>query len=255
MFFDYKKSLKRNFLLLTVINLVTYACFHTLYNLSTEALSPTLVEIFYYLEFITRKCCDFILPIFISSVALLIYGGCSKREWLVSTLLLSTSVVFYSYPYYYVYHVTLGFDSYEALGLALLATVVSILALAAHSLILFLAVYSYFRLYKKVNPVRAKITECAVYTERLDLKRGMGITTFIVCLCEMVFRMVYEIYGTVVFFIDVGLFVSTEEVITIILSYVLIIALFVLGIYLCDAALRYTLKNDFYQIIDDGKNA
>ena len=105
MYFDYKKSVSRSFWLLAIINLVTYACFHTLYNLSSEKAAPALVEAFYYLDLVLSKCSDFILPVIIASVTLLLYGRCDGKRWLISTLLLSVSVIFYSYPYYYIYHI------------------------------------------------------------------------------------------------------------------------------------------------------
>ena len=184
MFFDYRKSVSRTFWLLTLINLVAYACFHTMYNLSNETgVSELLVTVLYYLDIMMTKCCDFILPILISSVALMLYAKCEGRKWLVSTCLLSVSAIFYSYPYYYIYHITLGFSTPEALGYALIASALSILVLVLHSLLLFLAAYLYVRFDKRPGSVKKKITERTVYTERLDLKGGAGFLLFIISLC------------------------------------------------------------------------
>ena len=251
MYFDSKKSTGRTFWLLAIINLVNYACFHALYNLSTGEAAPALVEVFYYLNLVLTKCSDFILPVIIASVTLLLYGRCEGRRWLISTLLLSVSVIFYSYPYYYIYHIERGFTTPEALGLSALVTLVSILTLAIHSLLLFLAAYLYVRLDKKDGSARERLAMRTVYTERLDFKRGAGFMLFLISLCEMIFRVAVEIYETAVFFKNVGLTVSTEEVLTVIISYLLIIGLFVLCVFLCDAILRYKFKNDFYEVIDD----
>ena len=250
MYFDYKKTVNRSFLLLTLMNLVTYACFHSLYNLSSESAEPALVKVLGYLDLVMSRCCDFMLPVIIASVALLLYGRCGGKKWLIYTFSLSTSVIFYSYPYYYVYHVEMGFTTSEGLGLALLASVISTVSLALHALILFLIVYLYVRFKQKCAP-RKKIAECMVRTEKLDFTKGPAYLLFIISLCEMIYRFATEIFGTVEFFIDFGLTASNEEILTMILSYVLIICLFAVGVFVCDKMLRYKLESDFYEVVDD----
>ena len=70
----------------------------------------------------------------------------------------------------------------------------------------------------------------------------------------MIFRIATEIYGTASFLIEFWYSINLEETLTIIFSYLLIIALFVVSVFICDAMLRYKFKNDFYEVIDDGKD-
>ena len=97
MFFDYRKSVSRSFWILAIMNLVTYACYHTWYNLTTESGAESLITAFYYLHLAASKCCDFLLPVIIASIALLLYGKCNGRKWLICASILSTSVIFYTY--------------------------------------------------------------------------------------------------------------------------------------------------------------
>ncbi len=254
MFFDYRKSVSRSFWILAIMNLVTYACYHTWYNLTTESGAESLITAFYYLHIAASKCCDFLLPVIIASIALLLYGKCNGRKWLICASILSTSVIFYTYPYYYVYHVEIGFSTPEALGYAMLATLVSMIEITAHSLLLFLVAYLCVRFDKAHGTAREKIALRTVYTEKLNLKGGIGYLLFLICLCEMIFRIATEIYGTASFLIEFWYSINLEETLTIIFSYLLIIALFVVSVFICDAMLRYKFKNDFYEVIDDGKD-
>ena len=256
MFFDYKKSINHSFLLLLIMNLVTYACFHAMYNLSSVENVPSLaVEVLYYLHLILLKCCDFLLPAIIASVTLLLYARCEGKKWLICAPILSLSVAIYAFPYEYIeFVIGYGFSTGEALIYSAIAALISVLALTLHSLLLFLVAYAYFKFDKNGN-VRERLCNRMVYTDRLNLKAGPGYLIFLMCLCEMIYRLSAEIYDTVVFFLEYGLRINLEEAITIVLTYVLIIGLFALSTFLCDAILRYKFRNDFYEVIDDGNDA
>lgn len=257
MFFDYRKSIGHSLVLLVIMNLVTYACFHTMYNLATiENVPSGAIEVLYYLHLVLSRCTDFLLPVIIASVTLLMYGRCEGKKWLIYTPVLSLSVVLYAFPYKYIeFIIGYGFATDEALIYSAIYALISVITLTLHSLLLFSVAYIYLRGDKRDGKTRERIAGRMVYTDKLSLKAGPGFPIFLISLCEFIYCMATEIYDTVMFFINYGLRISLEEAVTIVLTYVLIIGLFALSTFLCDAILRFKFKNDFYEVIDDANDA
>lgn len=134
-----KRFSKLAFGVLSLIQLLIFTSFYiTVYLPSVRIIEPPLwiVDGAYYLTSAVEYC----LPL-LSAVAALCLAGASVKKGIILSGIFSLPRLFYLIPYYYLYEIAYGNNSFESIGLSLLISLGLALLLSLHAVVLYLTAY------------------------------------------------------------------------------------------------------------------
>lgn len=171
-----------------------------------------------YTAYYVSRFFEFALPIFAAAI-MLTHAQTMKRA-LLSALLLSLPRLVYTIPYYYLDYVYDIYDSKEAILLSLATSAAVILFVSLKTYIF----YAVMRFFIK----RAGIDAPTFPIKPFDLERPEAFGILAASLTAFLVSLGFEIYDTVVFFIEAGTRYRTSEILSIVGSYVFLIAAFIL---------------------------
>lgn len=200
---------------------------------------------------ILERFVGFILPATAAATVFTVDIGSTRNIILRALQLASTSAVYYI-PYCYLYALSLGFDSVEAICISPLMTLCDILIGAAHTVALVALGYFVARLVTLKNTeecdrsdVRRLIGENMV-GEVFDHRHGATAGILAMAIGELAISLVSEIYDTVTYLIeDAGMY-GAGEVMYIMLTYALLIGETVLCHIVCAK-----IKNKIHNTLED----
>ena len=224
-----EKLYKRGFLILAIYSSLSYLFAHAAYLL----MNSDAGLIFEYATLYLGKISSFLIPTLIATAVTLIYAYKNFESALLFSLFVSSARIFYTLPYYYIVFIyNYSYDSLEAIAMAILASVLTVLFTALLSMLLLgvciLCCRLAARKSKGVN-AREYLAAKLTFTDRLDILGGANPAFLAMSGCIFIYSLISEIVDTVLFFIEYGLDFSGAEIITIMINYVLILALAVLS--------------------------
>ena len=227
---DNKKTISQNFLLivgiaLAGITLGQFLIFYIFFGFLSEN-SFLLVIASYLVSF-----ADGLLPIF-AATAIFFFSEKSTKGKALIALALSTPEILYVFPRFYLYFVTDVFNTAEAL---LLSAIISILYILYAFLQIFICIIILKRIvsrsYTESIPNRAQFSS-------FDDKANFGILMTVVLIFAIFFFR--ECYNTVSYFIEVKGGYTVEELLTMIISF-LLIPIFSFLYYLISVSLKNSI--------------
>lgn len=171
-----------------------------------------------YTAYFVGRFFEFAIPIFAAALMLTRIQSTSKS--LLTALIFALPRLVYLIPYYYLDYVYDIYDSKEAILLSLATSAVVIIVVALKILLL----HAIMRLFLR----RAGIVEPTFPIRPLDLDSPATFGILIASLLVFLIELGLEIYDTVLFFIEAGTHYRTGEIISIVGSYVFLIAAFIL---------------------------
>ena len=118
----YKSVMRPIAIGLCIANLLTYIPFHIYYALMLDSAGVTAEYAYRYISLIYGIAA----PVAVSSVALRILRRVGTREMLISLIEPSLARIVFCLPYYYIYYVSLGYDSVESLCMTLPTTLLAV---------------------------------------------------------------------------------------------------------------------------------
>ena len=118
----YKSVMRPTAIGLCIANLLTYIPFHIYYALMLDDAGVTAEYAYRYLSLIYGIAA----PVAVSAVALKILRKVGAREMLISLIEPSLARIVFCLPYYYIYYVSLGYDSVESLCMTLPTTLLAV---------------------------------------------------------------------------------------------------------------------------------
>lgn len=238
-----KGLIPRYFLCLGAVSLFVYIIFHIYYLLSGSDAAVTL----FYIQSYTSKAFIFILPPVCAIISLVIYAYVGTRRAILCAFILSLSVMVYAFPYYYIVLIEEDFASSSllmTLTVSLIADGINTplgLALSlcfslAEALLTFLRVLILLGVAVLVSRIMAKkrgISESWSLTQAgleegaaFDLSSVGARLVFSIATVQFLFQLISTVISTASFFSEVGLSYTAGELVTVIVDYLFIIALF-----------------------------
>ena len=172
-----------------------------------------------YTAYFVGRFFEFAIPIF--AAALMLTRIQSTKKTILTALIFSLPRIVYLIPYYYLDYVYDIYDSKEAIVLSLATSAVVILVIALKTLLL----HAIMRLFIS----RRGLTEPDFPIRPLDLDAPVTFGILTATLLVFIVELGLEIYDTVVFFIEAGTRYRTGEILSIVGSYVFLIAAFLLA--------------------------
>ena len=233
-----KKLLSRSFLIIAFFSLFNYIFAHLAYmNMNTEA-----GLIYEYVTLYIAKIENFLIPVAVSALTIVIYASEGAKPAALFALTLSSARLFYYLPYYYlIFILNYSYDSVESIALS----IVSCLGVVAFTLLFaFIALYLTKLVLTKQNKDKRDFSVrdhlCASLLAKqsaLDLTTGANLAILITSILSLISSVIPEIIDTVSFFVEYGFDYTPGEIITIMLNYLLLFAL-TIGSYFLAAYLR-----------------
>ena len=118
----YKSAMRPTAIGLCIANLITYIPFHIYYALMLDNTGVTAEYLYEYVSLIYALAA----PVAVSAVALRILRRVGTRAMLISLIEPSLARIVFCFPYYYIYYVSLGYDSVESLCMTLPTTLLAV---------------------------------------------------------------------------------------------------------------------------------
>lgn len=171
-----------------------------------------------YTSYFVGRFFEFAIPVL--AAALMLTKIRSVKKTLLWSLLLALPRLIYTIPYYYLKYVYDIYDSKEAIALSLVTSIAVILLLALKILLF----HTIMRLFLK----KSSEAEPHFPLNPLDLDNSTVFGILCATLLSFVVSLGFEIYDTVVFFIEAGTRYRTGEILSIVGSYVFLIVAFIL---------------------------
>ncbi len=170
--------------------------------------------IYYYLYFIERFI---LLAIPVAAAAIIIRRAASMLEALKMSAYIALTRLAAFIPFFYIEYVYGIYDSLEALLLSLLS---SLGAVAVYIVLIFAA-------YMLMRCVISRRGGAEYPVRMLDLSSPATLSVLAVSLIIFVLNLAFEIYSTVLFFIENGTIYYIDEIALMIISYVFLAALLI----------------------------
>ncbi len=225
-----KKTACYALLILSIINALLYASVHITYlYTNTES-----YELFGYISIYLNKIADFLLPVVITSITFTVFCIEGIKSAVFASLIISVSRCFFAIPYYYmlyIYNPNYNYDSIESIVLAVPSAIAEVI-FSAFIAALFITVWAL------IAAKRAKCTLTELRAGTLPSVYSGGYVSFLeganfallsFSFMRFIWAVAVEIFDTVSFFIDVGASYKANEIITIVIGYLLAFALLVIG--------------------------
>lgn len=193
------------------ISIIDYLAFHlaNLIFFTSDAAA--------YIQYFVGRLAEFTLPIIFAAILVKMNRG-FKGSILPAALLVATRLIYFI-PYYYVMYVADVFDSAEAIGLSIITSI----ALAFVTTLEVLLYYGIIRLIMKLD---GAVPDKAYFPlGALELDNPATVAIFGATAIRFLGYLVFEVIGTVDFFIRVGDTYRTNEIFFIVGSYVFLLAL------------------------------
>ena len=248
MFFDYKKVIFKFILFLSICNLIGYVAFHIYYVSVSEFWNNTTANALYIIYDALSQLIKYLNSTLCAIATLILYSKCGKRCAILGAIAVSASTLLFSIPYYYIYYIGTGYDSVESIINSLLVSVLMVLTTALHSLLLCLIPYLVMRSKDKNADMRKTLDSDFTVSKVLDTSSVWVKASFAICIGEAIFLFIFEVIDTVTFFIDYGMTYRIDEILYIVLSYIILLPIFALSHRLCIKFKNYTVKNCVYKI-------
>ncbi len=221
-----KKYTARWFGVFAIANLMLYFFAHMEYLFMNDS----SVVVFEYLSYYTERIADFVMPILIT---VLIYIALAFRGFKYSLLFglaVFSSRVFFTIPFYYLTFVlNYGYDSIEAVFLALTASVAVVLFNLIWAWLSLLVAYIFVKKKRSFSEVLDEQPALLADTEQKDFLHGANYIIAITVLCRFIYALTAEIIDTVRFFIDHADDYTFLEILTPMLNYIIIFVLLILS--------------------------
>ncbi len=240
------RILRSAFLYLSLTNLILYAFAHLAYMFMDE----TAGAVFEYITLYTGKVADVLIPLTVTAVMLIMLTEFGIKKAVLCGLLLSVSRVFFTIPYYYlIYVINYAYSSVEAISLSALSSIAVVLFILATSLLSIAIWLAAEKCRSKGKGLASIISDCRTSLNEnsySDFLGGANFAFFIFASLRFIFALVLEITDTVSFFVDYGMSVQVNEIITIMINYLLIFALLFAG-YLFSVWLKNIIIKNIIQ--------
>lgn len=173
--------------------------------------------VYYYLYFAERFI---LLAIPVTAAAVMIRRCTQRSEALKLAAYVSLSRLIVFIPFFYLEYVYSIYDSLEAILLSLLSSL-------GGAVVYFLLIFGTYALMRFIIDRRGG----AEYpTRMLDLSSPATFAVLVVTLIIFVINLVFEIYSTVLFFIENGTVYYIDEIVLMLMSYVFL-AILLIGIH------------------------
>ena len=240
--YSLKKITSRTFLIYACVNVFAYLFAHVAYLF----INDTAGEIFEYVSYYLSKSVEFLAPPILATLALCVLISYGKGALIKFSLTVASARILYTLPYYYMIFIyNYGYDSVESISLSLLASILTILLTVIG---IFICIGLYFAVLnirakksgKATSEVLCTVLEKSITTDFLCPK---NLPVLIFALARFGFDLARELFDTVTFLIEYYQDYMAEEIITILLNFVLLFALLVAS-YLASAKIKNKLIDD-----------
>ncbi len=225
-----KKTACRALLILSIVNVLLYASVHMTYLYTgTES-----YEIFGYISIYLNKIADFLLPIAVTSITFTVFCIEGIKSAIFTALITSASRCFFAIPYYYmlyIYNPNYNYDSIESIALAIPSAIAEVI-FSAFIAAVFIAVWALAAAKKakctltELRAVTLSSIHLCSYTSFLE---GANFALLSFSFMRFIYAIAVEIFDTVSFFIEVGTSYRANEILTIIIGYLLSFVLLAIG--------------------------
>lgn len=261
-----KANAKRTRRLAVIISCALYVYIYLLFHIPNYVFDPddwvgTSKDVYLIIRQVSEKLVYYIVP---SLAAAIIYVTENRvLRALRSALAFSLPVLIYSLPYCYLYAISSGYDTPESSAISLGISLVGLLIQSLHVFALYMlarivAAYSELRKMRAESMGRRSaahgVSSKAIWSEALAKSRediriaspfstegAGGLALLAIAFAEFAVRLVIELIQTVDFFVSaVG--ISTSEVITVLLSYVFLLAEMILVLLVLGAMKNRALR-------------
>ncbi len=172
-----------------------------------------------YVAYFIGRVFDFAIPVL--AAALLLTRERSIPKSILWAFLYSLPRLVYVIPYYYLRYVYDIYDSIEAISIAIPLSLLVIIILSLKVLLFYTVIKLFIR----------RAGKCAdeLFPLRpFDLDNPAVIGILICSFINFLVNVGFEIYDTVLFFIDAGMSYKSGEILFIVLSYVILVIAFIL---------------------------
>ncbi len=239
--YNLKKLSGRAFCILSAINLMIYALAHASY-LTANDTAGAVIE---YIAFYVFKCADFLIPAVIALIGIAVYAYLGFRAAFGVTLVLSLSRLFYTVPYYYIIFIyNHGFDSLEAISIALIASAGVILFTLLSALVsgkITFMIAGGRRADKRADTKSYMKEKMRIDKMGSYLSDG-NLPALFISAVYFVTGLIGEIIDTVSFFIEYASDFRGYEILTIVANYLLLFALLIGGYILLSTVGKMYIK-------------
>ena len=225
------------FALLAVIQMAAFF----LYSQATEHLD---IKWLVYLVYWIRNFAEAIVPLLAAAGMLLLARAGHKRLWLFPILPVLSRALYYL-PDHYLYYISDDLNTGEAIAMSAIVTLVECAAIYGFVILLFLLakrVYAYAE--KKDSDAKGE-EDFSIFALEIPMVKSV----FFIPFAYFCLQTVIEIVRTVSYLISNAGTYTLEEIFTIILSFIMHLAVLIASHALCILYLRYAKKH--YVICED----
>lgn len=240
-----KGFLSNVFLILLCVNIAEYALFHVYYLNSFSEYAGILSIVRYYIS----EAWSFIMPALIALLMLISYAMTGKLSALLAGLVASLPRVGFYLFYDYLKYISEGFDSVESILLSLVSSIgAAAMTFVEAGAFFIIAVLILSRFAKKHGyPTDQYLKESLPTQDLFDIGVPSTMAVASVSLSAFILRFVFVLANTVIRFIDYGLNMSSGEVITTVIDFLIPVLLLVLTHLLLSAVKKHIVKTRFYE--------
>lgn len=238
-----KRLTTRAFLIYTAINVIAYVFAHIAYLYANEASG----EVYEYFSYYLSKSLEFIAPPILATLTYLVFKQDGVKRAIAFSASVSSARVFYSLPYYYIIFIyNYGYDSVESLAISAFASILVVLATIIGSVICIATyVFAVKLIYRKKDADKIAPMLAMPTRERpLDFLSCSNFPILIFALCRFTFSFITELIDTVTFLIEYRSDYTPTEIITILVSFLLLFILLVLSYFIAVSVKNALLKSD-----------
>lgn len=238
-----KKIATRAFLVYAAVNIFSYVLVHISYLFADSSFG----EIFSYFSYYVLKALEFVAPPLIATLALLVFSQDGTKKAMLFTLKLSLARLFYSVPYYYIIFIyNYAYDSLESLFLSVMASALVVLLTFMGALIsVRIAIYALGRVGKMTRAeTLAKLPSIIDKRSSTDFLDKASLPLLVFAFLRFAFSFISEVIDTVSFFIEYRSDYTAEEIVTILINYVILLALLVASYLVCMVVKNRVMKAD-----------
>ena len=216
-----KVSLKRPFWWFFAAYAISFGLFYCAYILQDSLridFAPLDYTRYFYLQAL-----NFAAPRIAGAVLIPIGRDLGTAYAMKKSWILPLSTLIYSVPYYYFYYFYVTIDSLEAILFGLLNTLFDCVVFYLQSLVIYFAVRWLTRVIAK-RKSDAKIYDLLSERSPFDLSRPLSIAVFITVGIKFLVMLIMEIITTVGYLLDFSGSYKIDEIVYILVSYVILLA-------------------------------
>ena len=208
----------RWFLIFAAAEILLFTAFY-LNNFIFEYTS--VIEKLEYVRIFADDLIHFAIPCLSATVLFIHYKNGGVRSVYIGSLYLVLSRLFYTVPYYYLYHIYVGYDSVESILASLLVSV--LICVVTYLWILLLMLIGNVALSFKCKKIGASQPSSLCEYELIDLNSPATFATLAMIFVAFIAELAEEIINTVTYLIDYSGTYRTSEIIYIVFCFVFLI--------------------------------